>query len=1200
MKKLLLTLGFCCLLLVSFAQQNFKLLMEAGRPELTGDGDDYTTLIITARDAEGEIMTKVNGNVAIRTNAGFLDEYSLKMQNGVAMVKYTAPIVGQPVKASQRMMLFMVKFVRKFISKSAGSTNVEANKKLAADVAVETIKEGLNPFVLTVKDEKDAYAYFVCELNGVKGKTKIRILKATEGGNGSILPGIYHGYDVTGQAEFNMEIQGGGYGQMDQGGTEANTILFTNEQATEFNNAMVKMLGGGGFMNAYLGPGLSELRYTKNFDIKTQGMGSFYLPMPDNGIFLYMPPILFDYAGRITTSGTASSGSGTQPEELKETTGITCDPVPVIGDGRSKVKVMFIYKDDKGIPVAGKSVRWSFPKEFKVLSQETVTNAAGIANAEIQAPVIKGGSWKISDISNAKFISENTSTFSITAYFDSPKKQNQYTETKLTVYKTIETLVHIVKPGFEEGPFTILLPNAEEYKLEGNIFTLLKPSGILNEIKRFPVNDAVIAVEGPKFDAEFFRSTVENRTLSREQFETRLKGCGVIYAFTNKEGKFTLSNSREVLRKFAMEPFEVKISDLSGRRSGALVEALNLLSAAAVSESPAQNGSFSGQIMTELDYKQKVLNQISEMEAMLCSGNYTDAMGVDEKLHLIGMLMTNAKSTSQLMDDTGKELLGHAWNILYMTLELANEKLKVTENLFKYAGSTRPGTAIGDQWSKLDLKIAGSISGEDRKTGVKRYIRTKITSLLVNTPSSEKAQASAGYYRIIGNLKESAKGTVISMLTDAISEAMSSVNPVPDGVCAVVKGYYYADLRKEIDILLAQNPSKVHVIYSRLQPQLRDYSTDLRSNYLSIATTRFNTEMYKADWDFFRDVVVKGGLMVYDIQTGNWLKIKSHLESLDKFNKITDAAYETTGLLLELWRYNYLWCEAKSGFLVTNNAIENGVITTADLFNFEFPQIFNTAMAASASMPAAGLVNLTGVDFSIRAGQVPVESINKAILALDSYYNWIESNIQNNGRLIGYKQAVAGAVFTAGNSFADQLTVLLASALSYSSGNSDESLNAYRQAASQLQKTATSLSGAIAKADEEIKTLPESVKIDLPDLPDNEDYSIWRNPFYLKIGTGVLLLLLVGTSLFLLIRRFRRKKNLKTRTKAPEFLPDNNAENSASVAANPTLATKSSPVVEEHHVQPAHGANPKFCPQCGSPLTPGKKFCGKCGYKVPS
>ncbi len=1202
MKKHLIIMFFSCLMMPVFAQQPFRLYMAAGRSELIGDGDDYTTLVMTARGVDGEIMQNINGDIAVRTNAGLLDVSTLKMQNGVAMVKYTAPILGQPVKASQRMMLFLVKIVQKLIGKSSGSTDFEANKKNAADASSETIKEGINPFVLTVKDEKNAFAYFVCEMNGVKGKAKIHILKAAEGGNVSILPGIYHGYDITGQAEFTLEVSGGGFGRMKQGGTEANTILFTNEQATEFNNAMVKMLGGGGFMNAYLGLGASELKYLPDYNIKKMGIGTCYLPMPDNGIFLYVPPILFEYGGRTTLSNTASNTATNAPttssayepakQEPKETVGITCEPLPVIGDGRSKVKVKFEYKDEKGVPLAGKNLQWSFPKEFTVLSQETVTNADGIANAELQAPVIKGGEWKTSDITNWDFISDNTSTFLITAYFDTPKKQKQSTSTQITVYKTREAKVHIVKPGFEEGPFTVFLPNVEFYKLQGSIYTIIKTYGLLEKTDKYSVNDAVIAVERTKFEQGSFTSAIQDRNLSRKDLISRLQRCGVFFAFTDPQGNFSIANDTRETQLFKMEPIEVKISDLTGRRAGTLVEALSMLSGGndASGNIPQQNNTFSGQMTGILDYKQMVLNQISDMEAMLCSRSYHDAMGVDEKMHLIGMLMTNAKSTSQLMEDTGKELIGHAWSILYMTLEMAYEEYKVTDKLFKLGG---------DRWDKLDLKLASAISGTDRKTGVKRLIRKKISTLLTNTPGAEKVKASAGYYRIIGNLKETVKGGVLNRIIDAISEACSKVNPVPDELVAVLKGYYYADLRAEVDLLISQSPEKVHVVYSRLQPQLRDYSTDIRSHYLSIASHRFNMEMRKAEWDLLREVVIKGGVMVYDIQTCNWLKIKAHLQALDEINKLTDAAYEGTGLLLELRRYNYLWCEAKAGFTVANNCITNGVVTTSLLPDMQGFSLFSTAMAASAppSLPAAGTGNLTGVDFSIQGGQVPVESINKAMYTLDAYYQWIEINVQQDVRLIGYKPALAGDVYTNGNAFENKLTFLLASALAYSVENTDECMQDYLQTAVQLQKTASSLSVSIGKAQEEIKSLPENVKIELPEAPDHGELQLWRNPLYIKSGIGLLIFLVIVIVTVFVLRRRNHQKSKLQKGKKTQVLHTATNQFTSPPQAQKTSIHNPPQTETPPSVQSSHRVTPKFCPQCGVHFKPGAKFCGKCGFK---
>jgi hypothetical protein len=44
-----------------FAQDPFKLNVQPGKPLMPGDGLDYTTIVITARNADGEILTNKSG-----------------------------------------------------------------------------------------------------------------------------------------------------------------------------------------------------------------------------------------------------------------------------------------------------------------------------------------------------------------------------------------------------------------------------------------------------------------------------------------------------------------------------------------------------------------------------------------------------------------------------------------------------------------------------------------------------------------------------------------------------------------------------------------------------------------------------------------------------------------------------------------------------------------------------------------------------------------------------------------------------------------------------------------------------------------------------------------------------------------------------------------------------------------------------------
>lgn len=1210
MKKILFSSIFMLLVLQGISQQEFRLHLQPGKPQLAGDGDDYTTLVITARDSEGEIIVSMNGKVAVRVSTGFIDETEVPMVDGVAMVKYTSPMFGTPIKASQRMVYFMFRFMQKFIGRSAGSTDTRANQKLATEITLETFKEGLNPFALIPKKDGDNFAYIVCEMNGVRGKGEIEILKSAEGRNGNIVPGVYYGRDITGQSDWELNISSSGkgtFGEANASGQEANTIVFTNETFTEFNDAMGKMAGMGGFMKAYLGPPEKELKYIKDFDITKSGMPSAYMPMPKNGVFVYVPPILFEYAGRRTVASSDGEPGKNEPGQeapRSEKSGIVLSQDKIVGDGRSRTKAVFHYVDEKGVPVAGKTITWEIPKELKVISSQTVTDALGNAEAVLEAPIIKATGEVRGE--NTKEVTNNYSLFDLKVKYTSLKDKPESTQTPLSIYKVLEQNLYILKPGMEASPYKVLLPQLEFYNLESNVFALVSVSGAVGGTQKLALNDAIVFLESQDFDREYFQRNYDNYfKKDRKMFMSMLENKqGGYSAITDKNGKFKLiirdfgGKSRlfsgDNDRTMPIEPLQAKIADLTGRRSGALISVLDLL-AAGPSADATDEGSFSAGALATMDYKQKVLGQIFGMEAMLCSGKFEESMGVEEKLHLIGMLMTNAKSTSQLMDDTGKEFIGHAWNLFYMLIELVNEKCKIMESFGNYAGSTRPGTFAGEQWSKLDLALASKLAGESRSSGVKRLIRSKLTELMTNTPSANKAQASAGYYRVISNLKESAKGACVNKLVDAFSEAFSKINPLPDGAVAMTKAYYYSDLRTEVDRLLSQPPDKVHIVYSRLQPHLRDYSTDIRTHYLSIANTRFNAEIYKADWDFFRESVVKGGLMAFDVTTGNFTAIKAHMEALDKFNKVTDAAYETSGLLLELWNYSYLWGEAKSGFTVANNSIENGTITIAmqddDHLGFS---LFNSAMAAEppSSEYSSGNLNLANIDFSLKEGKIPVESINKAMQSQTAYFQWVETNIYPEGKLIGYNPEAAAAVFKTGNVFDDQFRLLLVNAWAFTVNNSSETQKAYQQAASQLQKTSSLLAVSADKAQSEIKKIPAKVSVELPEESGNSGLVFWENPLYRNVGIGILTLAVLSLLTVFLVRRKRRKD--KTIIQAGE----------------PNLPVMPQTDYPQHHYPPvtatptplqpptATSPNVKFCPQCGTAFKPGAKFCGKCGYKT--
>ena len=1196
-KSILFVLVFFAAGLTLFAQEPaFRLHMQAGKSQLAGDGDDYTTVVITARDGEGEVMTNINGTVLLRCSAGFLEESELKMTNGIAYVKYTAPIFGQPIKAAQRMVYFMVKFVRKFLARFNGSSDMASNQKLAGNIALETIREGTNPLTLIPQKNGDNNVYFVCEMNGVKGKTKIQIVKTTEGGNSSLMPGYYSGYDITGQAPFELMLESGGKGQMTQSGSEPMTILFTNEKSTEINTAMKKMMGGGEWMNAYMGASEKDMQYMEGYDVKKNGLPSIYLPMPNNGIFIYMPPILLEYQGRPKTP---AAGASAASDEMKkqERVFVTLEQNELIGDGRSRTRAVFHYEDINGAPVSGKNIQWQIPKEFRIISVQNITDGSGNASAVIQAPVLRATEEKRGE--NTGGLIDNYDLFRLSVNYTSSENKNETTQTTLSVYKTLEKNLYILKPGFEPSPYKVLLPQLEFYNLQSAVSATVS-EGLGAQKSKLPLNDAIVFLESDKFDREYFRRIYDTYfRKDRDMFITMLeKPEGGYAAFTGADGKFKLivrdfegkkrlySGAYE--RTMPLEPLEARLADLTGRRTGALTEVLGLLSGGKNAAGTTDNsGTYSETMLNTLDYKTKVYSQIAQMEKVLCAGAFNEALGTEEKLHILGMLMTNAKGNARFMNDTGKELISNAWSLFMMAGEAANEYFKVSEKLGKKIGFDKVSDSLTKIGMKLDLGFWSKLTGTDRKTGTRRIVLDFIRKNVLSSDAPNKIKGSGAYYRAMGEAYKALSGFVFEQLTEGISDALSEANPVPDLMVEIMRARYYAGLRDQVDKLLAQPPARVHAVYEQLQPVLRDRSTEIRAYYQSIGSQRFNAEMYKADWDYFRESVVKGGVIAYDLLTPNWHNLKKHLEALETFNKVTDAAYTTTMLSLEIYRYHYLWCDARAAFDCANQSIDQGALVTAFLPE-PSPEINFLNKAYAAGPPekkgVPGIENLVGLDFSFNKGSFPVENINKAIAAVTAYHQWIMADSARRASFTGFEPQKAGAVYKAAYDFENQLSDLLLAAMAYAEDKSASRLREYEKAASALEISAASLAENSAIANARMDQIPSKITIPLSDFDEKDSSQFWRNPLYQKLGAGVLGLALVTVMVLWIVRR-----------RSPRVVPAASALPQSKAPSPQRSAVASAP--DNPASPPPPSASPRFCPQCGSAFKPGAKFCGKCGYK---
>ncbi|MDY0104129.1 MAG: zinc-ribbon domain-containing protein [Lentimicrobium sp.] len=1167
MRNLLFTFFLSICFSAGFSQAAFRLHVQPGKPQLYGDGDDFTTLVITARDSEGEVITSMSGKVKIGVSSGFPDETEVNMQSGVALVKFTAPMFGTPVKSSQRMVYFIFRFMQKFMARATGSADENENRKLATDVALDTFKEGLNPLTLIPKSEGDNFVYIVCEMNGIKGKAKIEISKVTDGRNGNIVPGVYYGRDITGQSEWMLDITSGGegyFGEANASSRDQVAILFSNEDYAEFNDAMGKMAGMTGFKKAYLGPPASEQKYYENFDIRTSGMSSAYMPMPNHGVFVYIPPILFEYAGRRSSDDSRTGGSEEKEVKKTEKTGIVLKQNQIVGDGRSRTQAIFHYEDENGVPVRGKSISWAIPDKIKLISSETVTDANGNAVAILEAPLLQATEEKRGEMTGE--IIDNYDLFRLKVSYSSNSGKQEYTETTLSVYKVIEKNMFVLKPGLEPLAFKALLPQLERFTLESGVFAMVEMLNSPSIPDKVDVNDAIVMICKRKFDQEYFQRNYDLYFKKDRPFFLTMMDSdkGGFCAITSKNGRFKITIGGNTDKKLSIEPIQAKIADLSGRRAGSLGDALKQFS--------------------DTEFINRVITDLFNMEKSICTGSASEAWYVEEKLHVIGMLMTNTKSSSLFMKDTGKELVSNAWSVFSMTWDLVNEKFKVTEKLSKKIGMDKVSDSLMKIGMRLDRGLWSYASGTDQKSGTRRMIIDLLRKNILSDGSPDKIKASVAYYRLLGNSAGAVSGEVFKKLTEGIANALSGANPVPDLVVNTLNSYFYEGLQKEILHLLDQSPDKIHQVYPQLQPALHDRSAEIRSGYQGIATTRFNTEMYKADWDLFRDVVVKGGIIIYDIKTLKWHQLKTHMENIDKFNKVTDLAYTTTNLTLELYRYHWLWCEASAVFIYTNKCIDQGNVATA--LN-EKPEGFNLfqevyAVSPAKATPVTGIAGISGLDYSLKGGRFPVENINKAIEARGKYNEWVNSDNLQMAYFTGIEPVLAANLYKTGFEFESQTTALLLDALAYAENRSMANQHAFNKTAAVLTKTSAALADATGKAQTMIEAMPARFDVPVQDIESiNAEIKIWKNPLYQKIAAGLLVAAVLIFVVGMLVRIRKKRKMAKADSGFTGVTPMQ-VENATLPPATPSAVQ----------------GKMKFCTKCGAPLKPGAKFCGKCGYHL--
>lgn len=1209
-----LGLAFFVWPLQMYAQQhNFRLQVQPARAELTGDGSDYTTVVITARDSMGEIDTRVNEAVQLRINAGIFQPMEVRMVKGVAVVNLIAPVFGTPVKGANHLIYFMFKFMKVFLARSGSTTNPEAMQSIASKAVVETIMSGTeNPFTMLPRKSGDDYIYIVAEVKGVKGKAKIKVIRGEENPNGNVLPGLYTGKDIMGGATWTMEISSAGQGLLRAGGGESNTVLFTNEASKEMNDALGKLYGIGGFRRAYLGPPPSETRYVPGFDIRTMGMETPYLPMPKNGVFIYVPPILLEYQGSL--SGPESRPTEDKPGSLEK---VFVEVVgnQLIGDGKSQTTALFRYLDEKGRPVAGKRITWKVDASVKIIQSDHTTNANGEARAILQAPVLKTEKAELGSTLDYK---DASVLYELKVLYPSGKKTNDYASTLFSIYKTIERKIRIVKPGFEIEPIKVLLPLIRNYTFESEVFALIEPFKLPSIPDRFSVFDAAVVLESDKFDEGFFRSDISLLKKNKKDFAGKVRDIARGFVgFTDKSGRFKMKVGKGSEKVIKIEPFEVKLSDLTGRRKGSLLSVIDL--------------------MNDDSFTAHVRDAFYKIDRELCQEEYIKAVYLEEKLHILGGLMTHANNASKYMGDTNEELLTKAWEAIGLLAAWANEKWKISEfagkklepytkkleDLKKKAGDrsgyNQVAKKIDDLKQKLDSSLVNKITGYSYKQGVSGLIKRFLYTSLSNPDDRKGARmkCSKKYYEMMGEAGNSLVANYLQSYIDTMSSALSDylvpasakkfkkgfdkaieenlTNPYEENIGKPISeatdvktrikkamiGAYYASLKTDIRRYLNLEPQKVHLVYDELRPVMLDRSKDLGTYYLSVANWRYNGEMALAYKDLFADIVLKGAVIIAGWQTGQFWEIPAHLEKIEKAKKALNTVYTATALANEIYTYNQLWAEASSAFVYANHMIYRGrpgAGTESILsFNIQWPGFIRQAYAADIPITLPGIFPLNDQGLDIINDDDVLNKLKNMYTGLDEMEDWLEVHLPDLLRLAVDEPEKVSAFFDKADMYANEVhtTGILALAL-IDNPESEDLLQAFANQSKSAAKTGKELSDASQVVIRGLDTLPKSVNIPGRISPQTLSLN------YKSVLLAVAALFFVLGIIYLFVRR----KRISQKSRHPVKPQGTQQE----IVLGEIKA-------EANNIARVGQTLPKFCPQCGNALKPGAKFCSKCGHK---
>ncbi len=488
--------------------EEVRLLVEPGKPTLQGNGEDVTTVTVTARGEDGRVLEYLQGPVDLRASSGKLTPERPMMVNGRAAANLQAPLFG----SEPTILLRSLELTALIIQNIQGVVS----ERKAAEIALRTAKE--SGFSTVPPD--DPNIYLVAEHQGAKGRTKVAV--AAVGAALGALNGYFRGKDITGQADFTWEPGPYGATLKQSGESSELAVIFSGGTASFSGVTWQKVL----------------LTDAKEYEmIRRAGGGeigfpSFVTSLGQDVMYMFAPPILFYRTA-------PPEDKPKPPEKPKPTVTLVAMKNPIAGDGESATEVRFTYLDALGRPVPGLALQWSLDKygvfgpseEGSLSGIESVTDGTGTARATYHAPRLEAkdmqetGAIKNRDVSVDYASSEETGA--VTA--------------QIGLLKSAPVRLVVEKPGVERMVLPINLGSLNG-TIKGRVLLQVVDYRLPGMPTRLPLQNAKVKLDGD---------------------EKILKWAAVDDAVTDEDGEFTvkmqMANWERWDKEFA-KPFLVRPS----------------------------------------------------------------------------------------------------------------------------------------------------------------------------------------------------------------------------------------------------------------------------------------------------------------------------------------------------------------------------------------------------------------------------------------------------------------------------------------------------------------------------------------------------------------------------------------------------------------------------------------------------------------